>query len=539
MVRFDPADGSKPTQSTVKTGTLAAPPQQNPQRQGFRFDGWTLDGQPFDFQTPILQDTTLKAQWTKTTDWTLSPDHGPATGARLTISPPNRQEPQFASIHTAGEQTLGLTGDGRIYTWTKDHTPNQVPTPAQAADGFRYLQAADGFRYLQAAAGSLRQAALGSDQRIYTWDSQQSSPTILDTSQNTRFTSISINGGRLLAVDRQGQVHAYQASQTDGLNMKPTEHATVDLPGQAQAVLSAATSSRTLTLDADGQAWTWDASNTGNVEPERIRQDPGMRILQAQALDQGFLLLDAERQIHYLADNTTSPTAVSLPERMKANSISANDRQAVITDTNGHLWAWKPGETPTRADDGNQHYMQAAKTGSRITAISTKGNMLTWSLDGQGKPGQPARPDTAQAPTLESAGMDSQPLNLTKNNDAWQTHIPAHKPGQATITLAGRQDGQPFTKNLNYTVDQTLTRGTEQKSTFTVHFDTDGGKPEPADQEFPTPNGRAKRPSPDQQHVENQPRPGQPARQRNHHPHPSRHQPRHQVQPGQRIIIRR
>ncbi|MDT7511785.1 InlB B-repeat-containing protein [Bifidobacterium sp. H6bp9] len=487
-VRFDPADGSKPTQASVKTGTLVSSPQQNPQREGFRFDGWTLDGRPFDFRTPILQDTTLKAQWTKTTDWTLSPDHGPASGTVLTISPPDRQEPQFASIQAAGNQIVSLTGDGRIYTWTQDGTPKQVPAPVQAADGFHYLQVA---------AGNRRQAALGSDQRIYTWNSQQPTPSILDTGQNTRFTSISINGGRLLAVDRQGQVHAYQASQTDGLNMKPTEHATVDLPGQAQAVLSAATSSRTLTLDADGQAWTWDASNTGNVEPERIRQDPGMRILQAQALDQGFLLLDAERQIHYLADNTTSPTAVSLPERMKANSISANDRQAVITDTNGHLWAWKPGETPTRADDGNQHYMQAAKTGSRITAISTKGNMLTWSLDGQGKPGQPARPDTAQAPTLESAGMDSQPLNLTKNNDAWQTDIPAHKPGQATITLAGRQDGQPFTKNLNYTVDQTLTRGTEQKSTFTVHFDTDGGKPEPADQEFPTPNGRAKRPSPD------------------------------------------
>ena len=61
-----------------------------------------------------------------------------------------------------------------------------------------------------------------------------------------------------------------------------------------------------------------------------------------------------------------------------------------------------------------------------------------------------------------------------------------------------RQTGRPaLHQNLNYTVDQTLTRGTEQKSTFTVHFDTDGGKPEPANQEFPTPNGRAKRPSPD------------------------------------------
>ncbi|MCT6811496.1 MAG: InlB B-repeat-containing protein, partial [Bifidobacterium sp.] len=94
-VRFDPNNGSKPTQSTVKTGTLAVPPQQNPQREGFRFDGWTYDNQPFDLQTPILQDTTLKAQWSKTTDWTLSPDHGPASGARLTISPPSPQEPCY------------------------------------------------------------------------------------------------------------------------------------------------------------------------------------------------------------------------------------------------------------------------------------------------------------------------------------------------------------------------------------------------------------------------------------------------------------
>ena len=115
-VHFDPADGSKPTQASVKTGTLATPPQQNPQRQGFRFEGWTLDGRPFDFRTPVLQDMTLKAQWSKATDWTLSPDHGPASGTVLTISPPDRQEPQFAGIQAAGNQILGLTGDGRIYT---------------------------------------------------------------------------------------------------------------------------------------------------------------------------------------------------------------------------------------------------------------------------------------------------------------------------------------------------------------------------------------------------------------------------------------
>ncbi|WP_232350340.1 InlB B-repeat-containing protein [Bifidobacterium sp. W8112] len=490
IVRFDPADGSKPTQSTVKTGTLAAPPQQNPVRDGFLFDGWTYDGQPFDFQTPILKSTTLKAQWTNVTDWTLSPDHGPASGARVTISSPGRQEPRFSNIQAAGEQTVGLTGDGRIYTWTQDNTPKQVPLPDQSPDGFRYLQAA---------AGSQWQAALGSDQHIYTWTRQQTEPITLNTSTNTQFTSISMNDERLLAVDRQGRVHALQTGQTSSQNLNPklTEPATTRLPGQAQAVLAVASTSCTLIVDADRQAWTWDTSNTGRAEPERIKQDPGIHISQARALSQGFLLLDADGRVYHLADNMTSLTAVNLPEGMKASRITANKDQAIIVGKDGQVWAWKPGEAPKRADNENQLYVQAASTDSRIIALSTKGDMFTWSLDKQGQPGKPARLDTAQAPTLESASIDGQALALSRNNDSWQADMPTHQPGPAAITITGRQDGQPFTRSLMYTVDQTLTRGAEPRSTLTVRFDTDGGNPEPADQQFSTPNSRVRRPSPD------------------------------------------
>ena len=488
VVRFDPADGSTPTQSTVKTGTLAAPPQQNPQREGFRFDGWTLDGLPFDLRTPILQDTTLTAQWSKTTDWTLSPDHGPASGARLTISPPDRQEPYYTSIHSAGDQIAGLTGDGRIYTWTKESTPMQVPFPAQASDGFHYLQAT---------AGSREQAALGSDQHIYTWNSLEATPTILATSRNTQFTSINLNGDRLLAVDRQGQVHVFQTSQKGRRNPKPYGQETISLPGKAQAVLAVASSSRTLIVDADGQAWTRDASNTGNAKSERLTQNPHTRIIQAQTLNQGSLLLDTDGQAWYLADNTADSAAVSLPEGMKASRITANDRLAIITGKDGRIWTWQPAGKPTRAEDGSQQYMQATAASGMITAISRQGDLYRWSLDGQGQHGRPARLDTTQAPILESASMDGQALMLSRNNGSWQADIPARKPGPAAITITGRQDGQPFTRSLTYTIDQTLTRGAEPRSTLTVHFDTGGGSPVPADQHFPTTNGRVKRPSPD------------------------------------------
>ena len=489
-VHFDPADGSKPTQSTVKTGTLATPPEHNPVREGFRFDGWTYDGRPYDFRTPVLRDMTLKAQWSKTTDWTLSPDHGPATGARLAISPPDRQEPQFASIQAVGNQFIGLAGDGRLYAWTQEGTPNQVPAPAQAPDGFRYLQAAAGSRW---------QAALGSDQRIYTWTTGQATPTILDAGQGTRFASISMNDDRLLAMDRQSRVHVFQASQSDTQDpaAKPAEQATTSLPGQAQAVTALTSGSQALIVDADGQAWIWETSNIGNAKPARVKQDPGMRTVQVQALSQGLLLLDTDGHARYLADSTTSPTAVSLPESMQASRITADKSQGIIVDKDGRLWAWKPDGTPKRADDGSQPYTQAASIDGKIIALDRQGRAFTWSLDAQDKPGKPARIDTTQAPILESASMDGQALTLTRNNDAWQTDMPARQPGPAIITIAGKQDGQPFTKNLNYTADQTLTREGQQSTTHQVTFNTAKGSQAPEPQQVDYPYGRVRRPSPD------------------------------------------
>ena len=488
MVRFDPANGSKPTQTTVKTGTLAAAPQENPQRQGFRFDGWTHDGQPFDLQTPILQDTTLKAQWSKTTDWTLSPDHGPASGARLTISPPDRQEPYYTSFHTAGSQVFSLTGDGRIYVWAQDGTQKQVPFPAQAPDRFHYLQAA---------AGSQWQAALGSDKQIYIWASQQPTPTILDTDRNIRFTTISTGSDRLLAVDQQGCVHIFQADQADSQNMKLTEQSTISLPGKAQAIIVAASPNRTLIVDADGQAWAWKPGQAGNMRPSPIMQDQGVRIIQTAALNQGLLLLDADGQALYLDDSTTSAKAVNLPESMKASRISASNDQAIITDKGGRLWSWKPGEELARADNGNQHYVQAAATGDRIIALDRQGDIFTWILNKQGQPGKPTRINADTAPTLQSASMSGQALAISKKDDTWQVDAPAHKPGQAIIAITGRQDGQPFTKNLKYTVDQPLLRDVQQYSTHTVTFNTAGGSQELEPQKVNYPYGRVKRPSPD------------------------------------------
>ena len=298
-------------------------------------------------------------------------------------------------------------------------------------------------------------------------------------------------------MDQQGRVHIFQVSQVDSRNMKPTEQSTISLPGQAQATLAVASPSRTLIVDADGQAWSWKPGQAGNTKPSPIMQDQGVRIIQTAALNQGLLLLDADGQTRYLADSATSAKAVNLPENTKASRISASNDQAIITDKDGHLWLWKPGETPARAGNGNQHYPQAVRIGNEIAALDRQGGLYQWSIDAQGQPGKPAKIDSTTAPTLESASLDGQALTLSKTGDAWQADVPARDPGPAIITITGRQDDKPFTKSLNYTVDQPLLRDAQQDSTHTITFDTAGGSQAPQPQQVGYPYGRVKRPSPD------------------------------------------
>ena len=116
---------------------------------------------------------------------------------------------------------------------------------------------------------------------------------------------------------------------------------------------------------------------------------------------------------------------------------------------------------------------------------------------GQTRKTSPAQPNTIQAPILETASLDGQPLNLTRDKDSWQTDVPAHTPESTIITITGKQGNQPFTRSLGYTVDQTLTREVQQGSAYTVRFNTGGGGPTPQDQSIQPAYGRVQRPTTD------------------------------------------
>ena len=479
-VVFDPADGGKAERASVQDGSLASPPADNPKREGYRFDGWSDHEAMMDFRTPVTRDITLKARWTPVNDWVLSPDHGPASGGTsITITPPSADSPSFSTLEAHGDKLIGVTGDGRLYAWTtNDKMPVQVPSPQSKSGEVRFTTGV---------AGRNGFAALSREHRIYIWSESGETPVLLDA-DSTTYTSITMAADDLIAVNQEGHIQTWTSKG------EPTEK-DMSLPKQALAVKAADNADRMLALDSKGRVWTWklDAIDTSQIQPVKLAN----RIVQISAMDHGFALLDSTGQTSYLDNRQTQPESLVLPDHSAITAMSSNAAQIAVVDSKGHLWTWKPGKKPTRADDGNQPCMYAASIVGKIIAISRQGSIFVWSLDEQGQPGKPARLNTGTALILESASMDGQALPFSKSNDSWQAEIPTRKPEQAAITITGRQDGQPFTRSLNYTVDQPLTRDAEPRSTLTVRFDTGGGKPEPADQHVSTPYGRVKRPSPD------------------------------------------
>ena len=64
LVTFDSAGGTPVASQSVADGRRAERPA-DPTRAGYEFLGWTLDGEAYDFKTPVKTDLELKATWRK------------------------------------------------------------------------------------------------------------------------------------------------------------------------------------------------------------------------------------------------------------------------------------------------------------------------------------------------------------------------------------------------------------------------------------------------------------------------------------------
>ena len=140
-VTFDSGEGSKVNSQTVKEGDPVSKPD-NPTREGYTFNGWLLGGDPYDFTTPVMQDLTLTASWTKnkstyTVKFDLNGGDGNIADQKVkegsTIDRPT--DPKRTGYTFTGWQLNGKDYDWNTpittdiiltATWQKNETPKPV-----------------------------------------------------------------------------------------------------------------------------------------------------------------------------------------------------------------------------------------------------------------------------------------------------------------------------------------------------------------------------------------------------------------------------
>lgn len=122
-VTFDSAGGTTIPAQTVTDGAAAIDPG-TPTRDGYTFTGWLLNGEPFDFSTPITGDITLVAGWEESEEpapvlHAVTFDDG--TGSTVAV---NVQEGETVQEPAAPER------DGYEFTgWLLDGEPYDFSTP--------------------------------------------------------------------------------------------------------------------------------------------------------------------------------------------------------------------------------------------------------------------------------------------------------------------------------------------------------------------------------------------------------------------------
>ena len=145
-VTYDSAGGSEVKAVKVEENKKAKAPTA-PTRAGYDFVGWTLDDEPFDFTSPVTEDTELVAEWKARTDtpYTVLVFAEQDDGSYQDISSDSR-----LSLDSKGQTDFEIKvgyldyqrwGIDKITTHTVDaFHPNAVMNGTIKADGSLVLQ---------------------------------------------------------------------------------------------------------------------------------------------------------------------------------------------------------------------------------------------------------------------------------------------------------------------------------------------------------------------------------------------------------------
>ena len=126
-VTFDTANGGAPVKVTVVDGEPVGKPA-DPTYDGYTFAGWALDGEPYNFDTPVTGDITLTAQWEKPAEYTVTFDTQGGTPVASQTVTENGTVTRPADPTRDGYTFKGWTLNGQPYDFGTPVTGNLTLT---------------------------------------------------------------------------------------------------------------------------------------------------------------------------------------------------------------------------------------------------------------------------------------------------------------------------------------------------------------------------------------------------------------------------
>ncbi|WP_339351210.1 InlB B-repeat-containing protein, partial [Bifidobacterium indicum] len=402
-VTFDAAGGTPatPTQQ-VTQGRTATRPATDPTRDGYQFDGWFTGTTPvaYDFTRPVTQDTTITAHWTKTGQWTISPDHGPkAGGTTVTLTPPPASGIRFSQTSAGGNFSMGIDSKGDLYTWG-DNSFGQLgrDTTGTPADRPGRVTAPAGVTFTQASAGDHSSLALGSDGNLYTWGAndwgqlgRDTDTTINETKADRKPGQVALPAGasssftwtkattrwdHTLAFGSDGKLYAWGRNQggqlgnatiPSGNNNSKAYSARpvlVSVPGGVAFSEVSTGHLHSLALSTNGALYAWGQNSYGMLgmddvsigsvvnTPKAVRNTAGVAFTQISAGSSSCLAISSDGSLYAWGDNSDgqlglgdtaarlTPTQVTKPSAKFWKEASIRDGYSLALSSDGSLYAW-------------------------------------------------------------------------------------------------------------------------------------------------------------------------------------------------------
>ena len=554
-VTFNDPDGntSTPSQSVAGGGQASRP--KDPSRDGYLFDGWFTGNTAvaYDFSQPVTGNITLTAKWTRiTSSWALKPTSGPAEGGtRITLTTPTTSDIRFNHIDAGtGEASLTLGSDGNIYDL--GYSSPKIITPSEEGTRFTQVGSGNGFFIALGSDGNLYSWGDNSkDQlgRTPTGATPADRPGIVTVpSGDTKFTQISVGFGHSLALDTNGNIYSWGNNDYGELGRTPTGATPADRPGIVTVPSGYTTFTQisggtfsSFALDSDGNLYSWGDNAFGELGRDTNTQpaDRPYKVIifsgyttftQIEASRGNFfnLAIASDGNLYSWGNNKNGQLGRDT-SRISASTISKVPMPAGVSrfiqaspgythslalGSDGNLYSWgdnsqgQLGRDTGGKQDGTLKkvitpkevkYVRTSAGGflgsEYCLALGSDGNLYSWGSTSGGQLGRdtsgkfdvqpgmvnfPGKPKPTGVSFGGTAGT-----NLTANTGGtWSVITPPHAGGKTDVTVSWSRNGQQPDAHLSYTYI----------SSYTVAFDSDGGKPTPDPQRI-TEGQQATRPT--------------------------------------------